>query len=290
MVLGGQFVLVGALDLIYIVLAVDLLDLGSSGTGYLSASFGAGSVFGGIVATLLVARRRLAPVILTCLLMIAASMLLLGVVTTVATAFILIPVAGLSRALLDLTGRMLMQRAAPQDALATVFAALEALACLGMAFGSVLAQTLVAYGTEHLALIGVGSFFAVLLVVAAVSHLRDIDLALDVPVVAIRLLRSLPLFPPLPGPALEGLGRSAVSLEVDAGETIIRKGDDGDRYYAIVAGRFEVTAHDGRTRSLGRGEGFGESRSSRLSRAPRRSWRRRQARCWRSTAARSSPP
>jgi hypothetical protein len=121
-----------------------------------------------------------------------------------------------------------------------------------------LVQTLVAHGTEHAALIGVGTFFAVLLLVATLSNLRDVDLAADVPVVAIRLLRSLPLFAPLPGPALESLGRSAASLEVNAGETIIRAGDEGDRYYAIVAGRFDVTGADGRTRSLERGSGFGE--------------------------------
>lgn len=257
-VLGAQYVLVGALDLLYVILAVDLLDLGDAGTGYLSAAFGAGSLFGVLIATLLVARRHLAPVLLVCLCAIAASMLLLGAVTTIATAFVLIPIAGLSRAVLDLTGRMLMQRAAPQDALASVFAALEALACIGMAVGSILAQILVTHASEHAAIIGIGVFFGVLVLVASMSHLVAVDAAADVPVVTIRLLRSIPLFAPLNGPALEALARAATTSEVAAGDTIISEGDVGERYYAIVSGRFAVNLRGHELRTMSRGEGFGE--------------------------------
>ena len=257
-VLSGQYVLVGALDLIYVVLAVDLLDLGSSGAGYLSAAFGAGSLAGGIVATVLIARSRLAPVLLVCLALIASSMLLLGVATTVATAFALVPVAGLGRALLDLTGRMLMQRVAPQDALASSFAALEAFACIAMASGAILAQTLVVFAGERVALVGVGTFFALLLLVVSVSRLGDVDAIADAPVVTIRLLRSIPLFAPLGGPALEALARAARPVEVSAGDTIMREGDIGEHYVAVVTGRFDVSVDGEPVRSMVRGQGFGE--------------------------------
>ena len=44
--LGGQFVAIGALDVLYVVLAISVLDLGGAGAGYLNAAFGAGGVAG----------------------------------------------------------------------------------------------------------------------------------------------------------------------------------------------------------------------------------------------------
>ena len=40
--LGAQYVLIGALDVLFVVLAIGVLDLGGSGAGYLNAAFGAG--------------------------------------------------------------------------------------------------------------------------------------------------------------------------------------------------------------------------------------------------------
>ena len=59
--LGGQFVAIGALDVLYVVLAISVLDLGGSGAGYLNAAFGAGGVAGIAVTVALVGRRRLLP-------------------------------------------------------------------------------------------------------------------------------------------------------------------------------------------------------------------------------------
>ena len=60
-VVGAQYLLVGALDVLYVVLAITTLGMGESGAGYLNAAFGAGGVVGVAVTAALVARRRLAP-------------------------------------------------------------------------------------------------------------------------------------------------------------------------------------------------------------------------------------
>jgi ATP-binding cassette subfamily B protein len=77
-------------------------------------------------------------------------------------------------------------------------------------------------------------------------------------VVEIGLLRSLPLFAALPPPELEGLARNLEPISVADAEAVITQGDDGDCYYAIADGEFEVVKDGRRVNLLGRGEGFGE--------------------------------
>ena len=150
-----------------------------------------------------------------------------------AGAFVLLAVAGISRSVFDVTGRILLQRAAPPHVLGQVFALLESL-----------------MGVDHLraifvpALVGFGAPAALrrpallLLVIVAVvwRRLRSIDGAADVPQVQIQLLRLLPIFAPLPAPELEGLARALEPVHVAAGTTVIREGKAGDRFYAIASG------------------------------------------------------
>jgi MFS family permease len=60
-VLGAQYIVIGALDVLFVVLAVSVLELGGSGAGYLNAAFGAGGVMGIAVTVALVGRSRLVP-------------------------------------------------------------------------------------------------------------------------------------------------------------------------------------------------------------------------------------
>ena len=78
------------------------------------------------------------------------------------------------------------------------------------------------------------------------------------PQVQIQLLRLNPIFAPLPAPELEGLARALVPLRVAAGTTVIREGDEGDRFYAIADGEVRVTKRGVDVATLRRGSGFGE--------------------------------
>jgi ATP-binding cassette subfamily B protein len=127
----------------------------------------------------------------------------------------------------------------------------------GLAIGSLLVPVLVHLGGSRLALLGVA---AVLPLAAAGGGraLFSLDAQAPVPVVQIALLRSLPLFAELPAPAVEGLAAALTLVEVPAGAVLIRQGEEGDAYYAIAAGQFDVL-QDGRfVRRCGRGEGVGE--------------------------------
>ena len=256
-VLGGQYLLIGAMDLILVLLATETLHLGASGPGLLGASFGVGAVLGGAASTVLVARPRLAPLLMLTVVGISGSLVLVAAVPTLAVALIVLPVAGLSRALLDLTGRMLLQRAAPQEVLASIFATMESLMLVACALGSIVAQVVIAVSGLRAAILTVASMLFLILVLT-VRRLLDIDASADAPVVEIRLLRGIPLFAPLPGPALEGVARAAVHVAARAGTPLIVEGEPADRYLAIVSGEVAVTKQGQRLRIMTRGQGLGE--------------------------------
>ena len=58
---AGQYVVVGALDILVIMVALEVLGTGSSGPGVLASALGVGGVLGALCTVLLVGRRRLTP-------------------------------------------------------------------------------------------------------------------------------------------------------------------------------------------------------------------------------------
>jgi hypothetical protein len=255
--LGSQYILVGAMDVLCVVMAISVLGMGEGGAGYLNSAFGAGGLIGGLVTVALVAHRRLAPSLIAGVLTAALALGVLGLAPSAIAAFALFGLAGLGRAIFDVTGRILLQRTAPPGVLAQVFALLETMMNLGLAAGCVLVPILVGLSGARAALLGTCLLF-VLLVALTWRRLRAVDEAADVPQVEIQLLKSIPLFSPLSAPELEGLARALEPVSVEAGATVIREGDEGDQYYAIADGEVEVSSGGHPVARLRRGNGFGE--------------------------------
>jgi MFS family permease len=254
---GGQFFLVGALDLVIVVSAQDVLDMGEAGAGVLSTVFGLGSVLSVGVTTMLVRRRRLATYLIASLVMVVAMSVAFGVSMTIATALVALPLLGLSRSSLDLLARMMLQRSAPPNELSLVFAVLESTGGVAVLLGSLVAQVLIAWSGPQAAMFGVAGFF-VLMLLATAKPLRHADEGADIPVVAMSLFRRDPVFSPLPAGILETVARTAEEVVVERGEIVIRQGDPGDRYYIVADGTLEITS-EGQIRHVAeRGDGFGE--------------------------------
>jgi MFS family permease len=254
--LAAEAAVVGALDLLFVILAVTVLGRSQAWAGYLNSAYGMGAILAATVSVLLVGRRLGLPILGSALLLSGALAALaagLGLAGTVA----LLTVAGASRALLDVASRSLLQRSVPAQSLGQVFGLLEGLTMAGLAIGAVLVPVLVHLGGSRLALLGVA---AVLPLAAAVGGraLFSLDAHAPVPVVQIALLRSLPLFAELPAPALEGLAAALTPAEVPAGEVLIHQGEKGDAYYAIAAGQFDVLQNGRFLQRCKRGEGVGE--------------------------------
>ena len=246
LLLGAQYVVVGAFDVLAVVLAIDVLGLGASGAGYLNAAFGAGAVIGAVATVALIGARRLAPPLLAGAALLGAPLVALGAFPTVPGAFALVAVAGAGRIVLDVSGRTLLQRAAPSDFLSRTFALLEALSVAGLALGSILVPALIAAGGTSSALVGCGALLPVLALLR-LRTLVSVDSAATVPIVELSLLRSLNIFAPLPAPVLEGLARSLVPERVAAEQVVMREGEPGHHFYAIADGEVEITGVDVRS-------------------------------------------
>jgi MFS family permease len=257
LLLGVQFVAIGALDVLYAELAIGVLDRGDAWAGYLNAAFGLGGTLGIAATVALVGRRRLAPSLVAGLAVWLVAFVVLGVEPILLTAVAMLTVAGAARSLFDVAGRTLLQRVAPVELLARVFGLLEGLTMGGLALGSLLAPALIALGGAELALLGVGALLPLAALLGG-RRLLEIDREADVPVVEVGLLRSLPLFAPLGPATLERLARSLEPVAAPSGAVVIREGAAGDRFYVIADGEIDVSRSDGLTAVLRRGDGFGE--------------------------------
>ena len=122
--LTAQFLLVGALDVLLVVLAFEVLDLGSAGVGLLNSAVGAGAIAGSALTVLLVGRRLVVPIVVG----FACWGLALGAIGLVpdrSAVPALLAVAGAGGILTEVAGRLLLQRSAPNEVLSRVFGVLE---------------------------------------------------------------------------------------------------------------------------------------------------------------------
>jgi MFS family permease len=251
-----QFVVVGALDVLFVVLAIGVLHQGQAWVGYLNGAYGIGAVVAGTVTAHLLGW-RLGQVIGASVLVLGAALVLTAFFHTALIVVLLVAVVGAGRAVLFVAANTLLQRVVPAQVVGRVFGLVEGLSNLGLAVGSLLPALLIDLGGDRLALLVVGA----LLPVAAVlgfGALRRLDKGGVVPLVEIALLRSLPHFADLPGPALETLAAVLQRVQVLPGAVIVRQGDKGDRFYAIADGEVAVSVDGHPLATMRRGEGFGE--------------------------------
>jgi MFS family permease len=254
---GAQTLVGGALNVLVVATALELLDVGEAGLGLLTSADGLGGLIGAAGALVLVGRRRLAAAFGAGILLWGVPLALIGVWPEYMVAFAMLVIVGLANTIVDVAGLTLLQRGVDNSVLARVFGVLETLVLGAIALGGVLAALLISVLGIRGALIAVGAFLPALALLTW-RRLAALDAAAAVPADRVALLRSGPIFAPLPPPIVEHLALSLEPVTVLAGTKIVRQGEPGDRFYVVEEGELEVSVDGRETASLGSGDSFGE--------------------------------
>ena len=247
----------GFFTVLVVVVALELLEMGSPGVGLLTAAVGAGAVAGSLGASMFVNGRRLAllegiGVVLWCL-----PLTLSGAFPHEPVVLGLMCAIGIGNALVDIGLYTLTARVVPEEMVARVFGAKESLTVLSVGLGAFITPFTIE-------LLGIRGALVVLGLVAPAAvalswrRLNEIDALVLRRDAEIQVLRGVDVFGPLPIPALDQLGPHVQHAHFTAGQEVLHQGERGDRFYVIEQGEVDVIGDDRLIRTMGPGDSFGE--------------------------------
>ena len=252
----AQTIVAGASAVFIVAIALDLLDLGNGGPGYVDSIMGIGALVGGLVALVLAQRGRLAFDFGIGVLFWAAPLLLIVASPTIVATAACMLLIGLANSLVDINAYTIYQRIVPDELMGRVFGAMESALIGSMAIGALAMPFLIKTIGLRAGLAVVGGVVSVVAILG-LRGLRRIDLVALAPP-GLELLRKIDILARLPEPIIERLARALVPETASAGDVVIRQGDAGDRVYFIESGSVEVTRDGRHIAHLGPGEVFGE--------------------------------
>jgi MFS family permease len=247
----------GFLYVFVVVLALEQLGMGAPGVGLLTAAVGAGAVASSLGASMFVTGRRLAALEGLGVALWGLPLTLSGALPYEPVVLALMCVIGIGNAFVDIGLHTLPARLVPENLLARVFGAKASLTALAIAVGSFVAPFAIDLLGIRGALIVLG-LVAPTVAALAWRRLRAIDGAIAHRDKEIDVLNDVPMFRPLPMPAIDELALHLDRVDFDVGEDVVVQGEHGDRFYVIGAGEADVIGDGRLIRTLRPGEGFGE--------------------------------
>jgi CRP-like cAMP-binding protein len=88
--------------------------------------------------------------------------------------------------------------------------------------------------------------------------LAMLEAGIRVPERPFKMLRAVEMFAPLSLATIENVSRRVDAVHVRAGETVVREGEYGDRFFVVAEGRLDVSCERGAYPPVGAGDVFGE--------------------------------
>ncbi|HSD24247.1 MAG TPA: cyclic nucleotide-binding domain-containing protein, partial [Solirubrobacterales bacterium] len=247
----------GAADVLAVIIALDLLDLGNGAVGWLNAAWGLGALAGSAALALLLNRGQLAAGLALGCLLAGASLVLPGLWVVAVAGYLAYLGMGAGYTFVEVAGRTMLQRLGADETLARTLGVLETSRFAAMALGSIVVPALIALFGVRGAVIVVGAILP-LFAVARWSALRALEIGAPAEEERFRLLRDHPIFAPLPMEMLERLSHDLIPIAPSPGEEIVTQGEPGKRFYLIAAGEVEVHIDGALRHAHGAGECFGE--------------------------------
>jgi predicted MFS family arabinose efflux permease len=254
---GGQVFVRGMLTTLVVVASNELLGLGDSGIGLLTAAMGLGGFLGAFGALGLTGMPRLAATSMVALAFWGVPIAVVGAWPLVPVALAALFVTGVSNAILDVSGFTVLQRGVPNQDRMAVFGLLEGMVGVGVAVGGLAGSLAVtAFGVQGA--LGIAGAILPIMAVATWPRVSRIDARSLVSGRELTALRAVPLFAPLPLTAMDRLAEAARPVTFAAGEVLMRQGDRGDTYLAITQGDVAIDVDGRAVATMGPGDGIGE--------------------------------
>lgn len=247
----------GAADVLAVIVALDLLDLGEGAVGWLNAAWGIGALIGSVALAMLLQRGQLAAGIALGCLVMGASLALPGLWVVAVAGYLAYVGMGAGYTFVEVAGRTMLQRIGSDETLARALGVIETSRFAAMALGSIAVPALIALFGVRGALIALGLLLPAFALLRW-SALRALEIGAPVEESHFQLLRDHPIFAPLPMEMLERLSNDLIPINPHAGEEVVIQGETGERFYMIASGEVEIHV-DGTLRSrTGAGDCFGE--------------------------------
>ncbi|HYX87982.1 MAG TPA: MFS transporter [Gaiellaceae bacterium] len=253
--IAAQAFVRGCLNVLIVVAVFRVLHGSDSEVGYLTAAIGVGGLLGAVGALTLGGRRLAVPFGLA-LVFWGLPIALIAPRPYLGLALFLLAIVGAANSVEDVAVFTLLQRIVPDEFLTRVLGVVWGLAMGAVAVGSVVAPAVVALTGPRPAFAVVGAILP-LLTLLTYPRLDEIDRTVAVPPQELELIEQVPMFAPLSLASKERVAASLVPVPVAAGETVIRAGDPGDRFYIVGDGELEIDA-SGRRSAARRADYFGE--------------------------------
>ena len=247
----------GAFAVFAVVVSFQVLSLGESGVGVLTAGFGAGAVLGSFLAAPLVRSSGFGTWLAAGVSGWGIPFAGLALVSNEPLSVALLGLVGLSNAIVDVAYFTLLQRLVPDELMGRVFAADESLLTLTVGIGSLATPGLIALFGIRGALLFVG-LVAPLGVLLALPRLRRLDAQMQTTDAGLRLLQRVEMLKPLPLATISALAASVTSHAFPPRGVVIEEGTIGDDFYVISAGCADVLVDGVRIGDLQSADCFGE--------------------------------
>ncbi len=247
----------GIVDVLVVVSALTILQLGDAGAGWLNAAWGAGGLAGGIAGLALLHRGRLAAGLAGGAALAGLALLALAALPYAGAGLALLVLFGIGYALIDTAELTLVQRLASDELLARAFGVTETLYWITTGLGAAVAPLLIAWLGAQGAL-AVGGACLLVLVAVRARPLARLEEVRPLPERPFALLRGVAFLAAVPLGTLENLSLRLRAHAAAAGAEVVRQGEDGDCFYVVDSGTLTVHADGREVARIGPGDCFGE--------------------------------
>jgi MFS family permease len=241
---SAQTLVAGAYGVLVVLIALQLLDLGNAGVGYLQAATGVGAIVGAMVALVLVGRRRTAGDFGIGLFCFGAGLLAVAALPHAWAAVVGLAVLGLGNSVVDVSAVTLLQRTTPRAVAGRVFGLLDAALIGALGLGSVATPLLVHLIGVRASLVVAGAILPVF-AIATRALLAEVDRSAAVPDEQLEAISTVPFLDVLPVQQKEALAVALERVELPAGSTLFTRGQPGDQLYIVSAGTIEIDLPEG---------------------------------------------